>query len=303
MSVAEPTDNAGAWSDLCRNRIETVLPKYLPATTSSPQRLHQAMHYAVMGPGKRVRPLLVYAAAEAVGADCNAADGPAVAVELIHAYSLVHDDLPAMDDDDLRRGRPTCHRAFDEATAILAGDALQVLAFDILARESASAAAASGRLEMIALLAAASGTQGMAGGQALDLAAVGQALALEAIETMHRRKTGALIAASVMLGALCAPPLALARRRAFVAYGNALGLAFQIVDDLLDIEGDATLLGKATGADASRAKPTYPAVSGLEQARRRAAELAEEALTALAEEGRSADRMRQLVLELTDRHR
>jgi geranylgeranyl pyrophosphate synthase len=224
----------------------------------------------------------VYATGELVGAAPAALDAAAAAVEMIHVYSLVHDDLPAMDDDDLRRGRPTCHRQFDEATAILAGDALQVLAFESLALAPAPA---EERVEMMRVLAAASGTQGMAGGQALDLGAVGRTLEAAAVEEMHRRKTGALIGASVALAAALAPALPARERAALGRFAAALGLAFQIVDDILDVEGDPALLGKAVGADEARHKPTYPAAVGMDAARARAGSLHAEARAAIADFG------------------
>jgi geranylgeranyl pyrophosphate synthase len=268
-----------------QSRIERELTARLPPTGFAPTRLHEAMRYSVLGGGKRVRPTLVYASAAALGVPEEHVDGAACAVELIHAYSLVHDDLPAMDDDDLRRGRPTCHRAFDEATAILVGDALQVLAFEILASDAGLPASSHVRLNLVRLLAAASGTQGMAGGQALDLAATGRKLSLPEVEEMHARKTGALIHACVMMAAACSAELAPATHDALNEYAHAIGLAFQIQDDLLDIEGDAATLGKATGADQALNKPTYPSVAGLEAAHQRVRELHTRALAALERVG------------------
>jgi farnesyl diphosphate synthase len=282
-------------------RIEPVLERWLPPTAAQPGRLHEAMRYSVLGSGKRIRPVLCYAAGAALGLPAERLDGPAAAVELIHAYSLVHDDLPAMDDDDLRRGRPTTHRAFDEATAILVGDALQVLAFEILATDGRMTRDAASRLAMIRLLAAASGTYGMAGGQALDLAAVGRVLTLREVEEMHARKTGALLRASVMLAAEACADLDRARRAALDSYSTALGLAFQIVDDLLDIEGDPQLVGKPVRADAARAKPTYPHVAGVASARARAAELEALAQAALAPFGPEAHELRQLARFIVER--
>jgi geranylgeranyl pyrophosphate synthase len=262
-------------------RIERELAARLPPATARPTRLHEALRYSALGAGKRVRPVLVYATANALGiAEANV-DGVACAVELIHAYSLVHDDLPAMDDDDLRRGRPTCHKAFDEATAILVGDALQVLAFETLASGPGLPPDAAVRLELVRLLAIASGTGGMAGGQALDLAAVGRRLSLAEVEEMHERKTGALIHASVMMAAACAERRTEAAVQALDEFARAIGLAFQIQDDLLDIEGDPTLLGKATGADRAHDKATYPSSVGVETARRHMHELHARALAAL----------------------
>jgi farnesyl diphosphate synthase len=263
-------------------RIERELAARLPLATARPTRLHEALRYAALGTGKRVRPVLVYATANALGiAEANV-DGVACAVELIHAYSLVHDDLPAMDDDDLRRGRPTCHKAFDEATAILVGDALQVLAFETLASGPGLPSDAAVRLELVRLLAIASGTGGMAGGQALDLAAVGRCLSLAEVEEMHERKTGALIHAAVMMAAACAERRSEAAVQALDEFARSIGLAFQIQDDLLDIEGDPTLLGKATGSDSAHDKATYPSSVGVETARRRMHELHARALAALA---------------------
>ncbi len=265
-----------------QSRVQAVLESVLPPADVSPQRLHAAQRYAVLGGGKRLRPLLVYCTGEALGIPAGALDAPAAAVELIHTYSLVHDDLPAMDDDDLRRGQPTTHRAFDEATAILAGDALQVLAFSLLARDRAAGVSAEARLKMIQILADASGTEGMAGGQALDLSAVGRTLHLEELEAMHRLKTGALIRASVLLAAACAPELTAAEWNALDAYSQDIGLAFQIQDDILDVEGSTEDLGKTIGADAARAKPTYPSILGLEAAKTRARELRRRACDRLA---------------------
>jgi farnesyl diphosphate synthase len=264
-----------------QSRVERELASRLPPATARPTRLHEALRYSALGGGKRVRPTLVYATASALGVPEAQVDGVACAVELIHAYSLVHDDLPAMDDDDLRRGRPTCHKAFDEATAILVGDALQVLAFETLASGPGLPDDAAIRIELVRLLAVASGTGGMAGGQALDLAAVGRQLSLAEVEEMHERKTGALIHASVMMAGACAGRLPDASTRALDEFARAIGLAFQIQDDLLDIEGDAALLGKATGADRAHDKPTYPSSVGVEAARRRMHELHARALAAL----------------------
>jgi farnesyl diphosphate synthase len=254
-------------------RVQEVLDAALPAADLLPQRLHAAQRYAVLGGGKRLRPLLVYCTGEALQVPADILDAPAAAVELIHSYSLVHDDLPAMDDDDLRRGQPTTHRAFDEATAILAGDALQVLAFSLLSRDRTAGVTNDARLKMIQILADASGTAGMAGGQAIDLAAVGRALTLQELEAMHRLKTGALIRASVLMAAACAPSLSPESWQALDGYSQDIGLAFQIQDDILDVEGSTEEMGKTRGADAARAKPTYPSILGLEAAKARAREL------------------------------
>jgi geranylgeranyl pyrophosphate synthase len=272
-----------------RARAEQQLARRLDLADPGTARLGEAMRYSALGGGKRLRPILVYATGEALGATTELLDDAAVAVELIHAYSLVHDDLPAMDDDDLRRGRPTCHKAYDEGTAILVGDALQALAFEIIA-DSSSMLPAAARLQQIQVLAQGIGTAGMAGGQAIDLAAVGRPLSAEVLEGMHRRKTGALIRTSVLLGAIAAGTVDGSQYEALGVYGAELGLAFQIQDDVLDVAGETAALGKIAGADALRGKPTYPSVHGLA----RAAELArlhrDRAVSALAGLGRhSAD--------------
>lgn len=271
-----------------QSRIETELSARLPAAELPPGRLHEAIRYSVLGSGKRVRPALVYATGAALGIPESQLDGAACAVELIHAYSLVHDDLPAMDDDDLRRGRPTCHKAFDEATAILVGDSLQVLAFEVLASGPGLPQDARVRLKLVQLLALASGTSGMAGGQALDLAAIGRKLSLAEVEEMHVRKTGALIHACVMMAAACATQLSETVASALDEYARAIGLAFQIQDDLLDVEGDVAVIGKATGADRALDKPTYPSVAGIEPSRQRMHELHARALAALTTPGLQA---------------
>ena len=267
--------------DYCA-RIEKVLDRWLPPADKTPERLHSAMRYAVLGGGKRLRPLLIYATGETLSVAPEKLDGPAAAVEIIHAYSLIHDDLPAMDDDVLRRGQPTCHIAYDEATAILAGDALQVLAFLILAEDKAMAASPAARVEMLRMVAAASGSLGMAGGQAMDLAAAGRTLDLAELELMHIHKTGALIRASVLLAAQSAPGLDAAKLTALDHYAKCVGLAFQIQDDILDVEGETETLGKQAGADSARHKPTYPSILGLEKSKRRALDLKEDAVEALA---------------------
>ena len=264
-----------------RARIEQVLDRCLALPDAGTPRLREAMRYSTLGGGKRLRPALVYLTGESLGAALSDLDAPAAAVELIHVYSLVHDDLPAMDDDDLRRGRPTCHRAYDEATAILVGDALQALAFAVLADYSVGNIIPMTRLSMIRTLAEAAGTAGMAGGQAVDLAAVGQTLSVDAVENMHRRKTGALIKGSVLLGALGAGISAGSDFRALERFGDEIGLAFQIQDDILDVEGDSALLGKTTGADAALSKPTYPSTVGLPAAHDRARDLRDRAIAAL----------------------
>lgn len=290
-----------AWRNACQNRAELALDQWLPAAHIHPAHLHEAMRYAVLGGGKRVRPLLVYAAGSALGVDRGALDGPACAVELIHAYSLVHDDLPAMDDDDLRRGKPTCHKAFDEATAILAGDALQALAFYILAHDPAIQTNAAARLQMIETLTLASGSRGMVGGQAIDLAAVGATLTLPELEDMHIHKTGALIRASVALGALSHPHIDQDIFHRVDHYARCIGLAFQIRDDILDIESDTATLGKTQGADIARDKPTYPSLLGMTEAKQRASSLYQEALDCLSPLGTHAEPLRAIAAYIVER--
>lgn len=261
-------------------RVDAALEKFLTATAGPSELLQEALQYSLLNGGKRLRPLLVYATGQALGADLNHCDRPAMAVELIHAYSLVHDDLPAMDDDDLRRGRPTCHKAFDEATAILAGDALQTLAFEVLTFEVLPDEQQPAALAMVKTLAQASGTQGMVAGQMLDLQGEGKQLSLEELQRLHSHKTGALIRAAVRMGALAAGANADVLKT-LDAYATALGLAFQVQDDLLDIQGDEATLGKKTGADALLNKATYPSLLGIEGAEQRAQELAKQACDSL----------------------
>ena len=278
-------------------RVEAALDAAMPGADTHPARLHEAMRYATLGGGKRVRALLVHAAAGLVGAPDDLADACASAVELVHAYSLVHDDLPCMDDDALRRGRPTVHVAYDEATAMLVGDGLQALAFEILAAALCRRPAAPAAV-MICELARAAGPSGMVGGQAIDVAATGSPMSREALEAMHRRKTGAMLAVSVRLGALAGlsgdaarddPRLPILDR-----YGEAIGLAFQVVDDVLDVVGDAQALGKTPGKDADRNKPTYVSILGLEKARELAGALRAEAAACLAGLGPAAGRLESL---------
>lgn len=271
-------------------RADGALERTLPREDVPPSELHRAMRYAVLGGGKRLRPQLVYAAGHALGCDDAALDAPACAVELIHAYSLVHDDLPAMDDDALRRGRPTCHIAFGEAMAILAGDALQALAFELLAQAPVEAATG---MAMQRVLGRACGAEGMAGGQALDLAAVGHTLTLAELEHMHACKTGALIRASVQLGALTAGADA-DTLTALDAYAHAVGLAFQVRDDILDVEGESSVIGKTAGKDAAADKPTFPSILGLEASRARLDALTDEALAAIAGLGTRGDLLAEL---------
>ncbi|AOE83333.1 (2E,6E)-farnesyl diphosphate synthase [Pseudomonas sp. TCU-HL1] len=285
----------------CQQRVDTALVALFDAPLAPLDRLYQAMRYSVVNGGKRVRPLLVYAACEALGGDAARADGAACAVELIHAYSLVHDDLPAMDDDDLRRGQPTTHIAFDEATAILAGDGLQALAFEVLADAGRNPHDAETRLAMISSLGHAAGPAGMVGGQAIDLGSVGLTLDQLALETMHRHKTGALIEASVRLGALAsgqANPAALAALR---IYARAVGLAFQVHDDILDVESDTATLGKTQGKDQAHDKPTYPALLGLDNAKAYARELCDQAVQAVASFGEAAEPLRALARYIVER--
>jgi len=289
------------FAEHCQQRVEAALGRFLPSENTLPVQLHQAMRYAVLGGGKRIRPLLVYAAGQASGARQQALDVTACAVECIHAYSLLHDDLPAMDDDDLRRGKPTCHKVYGEAEAILAGDALQALAFLLLAHADMGAISAHRRLQMIELLSQASGSRGMVGGQSLDLAATGKQLDIAELEDMHIHKTGALIRASVLLGALCVENLADPRKQALDHYGKYTGLAFQVQDDILDVTGNTEQLGKETGADSALNKPTYPSLLGLSGARERARELHQAALDSLDDLDDKADPLRWLSQYIVDR--
>jgi geranylgeranyl diphosphate synthase type II len=259
------------------------------------------MRYSVTNGGKRVRPLLVYAACEALGGNAEHANGAACAVELIHAYSLVHDDLPAMDDDDLRRGLPTTHKAFDEACAILAGDGLQTLAFSVLTDKQLTPQDPDTRLKMVAALAHAAGPAGMVGGQAIDLGSVGLKLDQTALAFMHRHKTGALIEASVRLGALASGDPTQVQLDSLQIYARAVGLAFQVQDDILDVESDTATLGKRQGADIARDKPTYPALLGLEEAKHYALELRDQALVALRPFDAAAEPLRALARYIVER--
>ncbi|MDH3670569.1 MAG: (2E,6E)-farnesyl diphosphate synthase [Gammaproteobacteria bacterium] len=286
-----------------RARAEAALDQRLPAPNRSPELLHQAMRYAILNGGKRVRACLVYATGMALGVEPEPLDVPACAVEMIHGYSLVHDDLPCMDDDDVRRGNPSCHKAFDEATALLVGDALQALAFEILANDDALDISAKRRTQMIAALATASGSYGMAGGQAIDLAAVGQTLTLAELENMHRLKTGTLIRASVRLGALTSEGVTEDSLQALDSYAQQVGLAFQITDDILDVEGDARTLGKTPGSDQAHNKPTYPAIMGLPAAKEKRVKLTESALSALLPLGDAASVLAGLARYVIQRSR
>lgn len=288
-----PAPAFSAWVVEKQTHMEAVLSALLPATNHAPQRLHDAMRYAVLDGGKRVRPLLAFAAGELTQANPAHVERAAAAVECIHAYSLVHDDMPAMDNDVLRRGKPTVHVEFDEATALLAGDALQSLAFDILSSTPLSSAPEN-QIRMLHILATASGSLGMAGGQAIDLESVGKPLELTELEFMHILKTGALIRASVNLGALCGESLDTAATKHLDHYAKCVGLAFQVVDDVLDAEASTATLGKTAGKDAADNKPTYVSLMGLQQAKALAKSLRDDAHQALSGFGREADRLRQL---------
>ncbi|MES2365480.1 MAG: farnesyl diphosphate synthase [Pseudomonadota bacterium] len=281
-----------AWSGNLQTRIETALSRLLPDPQHAPLTLHAAMHYATLGGGKRVRPLLAFAAGEVVGADPARVEIAASAVELIHAYSLVHDDLPCMDNDMLRRGKPTCHVEYGEATALLVGDSLQSLAFELLTTHTLSDTPER-QLEMVKLLANAAGSRGMAGGQAIDLASVGQTLTLPELEFMHIHKTGALIRASVLLGTYCGHALDDTALAKLDHYAKCVGLAFQVVDDILDAEAPTATLGKTAGKDAENNKPTYVTLLGSARAKTFAAELHQDALDSLAGFD-SAQRLREL---------
>ena len=287
---------------LCQNRVESALDERLPNEHILPQRLHQAMRYSVLEGGKRMRPMLTYCAGKALGISEAMLDGPACAVEFIHVYSLIHDDLPAMDDDDLRRGKATCHVAFDEATAILAGDALQALAFEILAHDPSINATAEGRLKMIIALTKASGSQGMVGGQAIDLESVGTQLTLPELENMHIHKTGALIRASVTMATLAKSDIDPTVATKLDNYAKCIGLSFQVKDDILDEESDTATLGKTQGKDKDNNKPTYPALLGMTGAKQKALELHEMALHNLSAFGVEADLLRDLSLYIIQRN-
>jgi farnesyl diphosphate synthase len=288
------------WMKEVAARMETVLDGVLPAAARPPTRLHEAMRYAVLGGGKRVRPLLAIGGGEVTGAEMWRCELAGAAVELVHAYSLIHDDLPCMDDDVLRRGKPTVHVQFDEATAMLAGDALQPLAFQILA-ENKLADDPAIQLEMVRMLGLASGSCGMAGGQAIDLASVGQQLTETELENMHIHKTGALIRASVMLGAHCGAPLSAADTQHLEHYAKAVGLLFQVVDDILDATASTATLGKTANKDADHDKPTYVSILGLPGAKRRVNDLLQEANDALSGFSTRATRLRELAQFIVSR--
>ena len=284
-----------------QDRVNAALDKYLPKDDPPEHNLAEAIRYSVLGGGKRIRPAMVYAAGEAMGVSTDLLDIPACAVEMIHAYSLIHDDLPAMDDDDLRRGRPTCHMAFDEATAMLAGDALQALAYEILAKDDHEELTPEHRIGMLSLLTEASGAHGMAGGQAVDLASVGKQLTLAQLEHMHQLKTGALIRASVLLGGMCKRDISDNELKILHDYSLCIGLSFQIQDDILDVISDTETLGKPQGSDQDQEKPTFPAILGLEESRQRAIEQHEKALKILEPLDTKADSLRQLSAYIVER--
>ena len=283
----------------CCTQVDTALQKHLPDPAQAPRRLHQAMQYAVLGQGKRIRPLIVYAAGYAVGAERNRLHDPSCAVELVHAFSLVHDDLPAMDDDDLRRGKPSCHKQFDEATAILAGDALLSLAYQVLVETPGPGPQV--KLTMLKHLLVASGAHGLVGGQALDIDAVGQPIDLPHLEQIHIHKTGLLIRACVRLGMLCAPSVPAQAEQHLDRYAKCIGLAFQVQDDVLDVVGDTRNTGKQSGKDAAANKPTYPALLGLQGARAMAQRLVQEALEELTDFDEKADPLRWIARYIVQR--
>jgi len=289
MNMATPF---AEWTVSVQAHVEEALGAFLPAAGAVPHKLHQAMRYTTLGGGKRVRPLLVFAAGALSGADAIALERAAAAVEMIHAYSLVHDDMPCMDDDALRRGKPTVHVAYDEATALLVGDALQAQAFEVLA--GADSVPPARLVSMLRLLAQAAGSSGMCGGQAIDLDSVGLALTLEQLEQMHQLKTGALLRAAVVLGALAGGELSASELAALDMYSKAIGLAFQVVDDVLDATADSATLGKTAGKDAAANKPTYVSILGLEPSRVLAEKLRCDAHQALAPFGDKAGRLREL---------
>ena len=289
-----------SWVSAIQLRSEQALDKALPAANIAPTKLHEAMRYATLGGGKRVRALLAHAAGEFCGADANKIDQAAIAVEMIHAYSLVHDDMPCMDDDDLRRGKASCHKQFDDATALLVGDALQSLAFQVLSTPNLHDDAEH-QINMLHLLAVASGSRGMAGGQAIDLSSVGESLSQTELEFMHIHKTGALMRAAALLGAYSASNLDEKRISAIDHYAQAIGLAFQVVDDILDKEADTAMLGKTAGKDADSNKPTYVTILGLVRAKELAQDLYESAVEPLKTYGADATRLIQLAQFITQR--
>ncbi|HSW83910.1 MAG TPA: farnesyl diphosphate synthase [Usitatibacter sp.] len=296
------TPDFTTWSRETATQVETALSELLPAPRIAPARLHDAMRYSTLGGGKRVRAMLVYGAGALTEAPAERLRIAASAVEMIHAYSLIHDDLPCMDDDVLRRGKPTCHVEFDEATALLAGDALQSLAFQLMSEYKLSDDAAV-QLKMIQIFAAAGGSRGMAGGQAIDLDAVGKTITLPELEYMHILKTGALIRASVLLGTHCGKSLPQQDLDRLDRHAKCVGLAFQVVDDILDEEGDAATLGKTAGKDKAQSKPTYTSLMGLADAKRFSEELLADSLEALSSFGPGACRLREIADFIVHRQR
>ena len=286
-----------------QQRIDQILESTLSNRDESLKTLYAAMRYVTLAAGKRMRPLLVYSTADALQLDLKLVDTSAVAIELIHAYSLVHDDLPAMDDDDLRRGQPSCHKAYDEATAILVGDALQALAFETLAEDQATLLNADTRLQLIQILASASGANGMVGGQIMDLAAVGQQLEIDQLSTMHQHKTGQLIQACISMPAVCAPHLTDNERYTLHSLGETIGLAFQIRDDILDQISDTATLGKPQGSDSNKDKSTYVSLLGLDEAQNRCNKLHAKALDCLSQCKLSDSSLRLLVDFIVSRNR
>lgn len=285
-----------------RIRIERILDDVLPKDDISPSKLHEAMRYSALAGGKRIRPGLVYASGQALDVSLGALDKIAAAIECIHAYSLVHDDLPAMDDDDLRRGKPTAHIAYDEATAILSGDALQALAFDVVS-EPIAGVSPQNQLKLVQLLASAAGSHGMAGGQAIDLASVGSNLTENQLEVMHSHKTGALIIACVVMPSYCSDSVTERQRSALTRYAKSVGLAFQVQDDILDVESDTETLGKQQGADIAANKPTYPALLGMSGAKRKLNTLYEEAQSALDEFGPNTELLHNIAQYIVNRNK
>lgn len=284
-----------------QQRIESVLEDVLPAADINPQHLHEAMRYSVLNGGKRIRPLLVYATGDALGIDCNILDIPAAAIELIHVYSLIHDDLPAMDDDDLRRNKPSCHKAFDEATAILAGDSLQALSSYLLAHSQKMTVSAEQRLKLIEILTHASGSRGMAGGQAIDLDSTGKDLTEPELENMHIHKTGALIRSCIQMAICCGDDVSEQQAKQLDHFAKCVGLAFQVRDDILDIDGDTETLGKTQGSDLASNKATYPAILGMSAARQKATELYGQAMDQLEDLGGRAENLRHLADYIVNR--
>jgi farnesyl diphosphate synthase len=299
-NISESQQTFETWAANTQRHIEHVLDAYMPAADISPMRLHEAMRYSVLGGGKRVRALLAYAAAELCGAELVKADGPAAAVELIHAFSLVHDDLPCMDDDDLRRGKPSTHKQYGDALALLAGDALQSLAFQLISQDK-QLDNATQKLQMLHVLALASGSRGMAGGQAIDLESIGIPLSQAELEHMHIQKTGALIRAAALMGAYSAEEPGEDKLKAIDHYAKSIGLAFQVVDDILDTEADTQTLGKTAGKDAQNNKSTYVTILGLRTAKELVRELHSNAMAALSFYGREADLLRHLANYITQR--